>query len=123
MIVRLHDAKRIVGNTELVYNVEGHVDIVTDEQYTESLIISQENYRLDVEWTNRADDHKEKNRTVWNEEVEQRIREKLMEEYQQANNLICFASRANHPIDEGLIKEGKSADSMIKFIKNTLGLC
>ena len=57
MIVRLHDAKRIVGNTELVYNVDGHVDIVTDETYYESLIISQENYHLDVEWTNRADDH------------------------------------------------------------------
>jgi len=57
MIVRLYDAKRIVGSTGLAFNVEGHIDIVTDEQYTESVIISQENHRLDVEWTNRADDH------------------------------------------------------------------
>lgn len=57
MIVRLYDAKRIVGPTDLAFNVEGHIDIVTDEQYTESVIISQENSRLDIEWTNRAADH------------------------------------------------------------------
>lgn len=121
MIVRLYDAKRIVGSTDLAFNVEGHIDIVTDEQYTESVIISQENHRLDVEWTNRAYDHKD-NRPVWNDEVEQRIREKLMEDYVQANNMICFASRADHPIEEGLIREAESADSIIKFIKNELGL-
>ena len=120
MIVRLYDAKRIVGSTDLAFNVEGHIDIVTDEQYTESVIISQENHRIDVEWTNSADDHKE-NRPVWNDEVEQRIREKLMEDYMQANNMICFASRADHPIDEGLIREAESADSIIKFIKKELG--
>lgn len=121
MIVRLHDAKRVVGNTELVYIVDGHIDIVTDEQYTESMIISQENYRLDVQWTNRAGDHQE-NHPVWTDEVEQRIREKLKADYLQANNLINFASRADHPIDEGLIKEAESADSMIKFIKKELRL-
>ena len=57
MIVRLHDAKRVIGSTDLAFKVEGHIDIVTDDRYTESVIISQENHRLDVEWTNRADDH------------------------------------------------------------------
>lgn len=32
-----------------------HADVVTDENLTESLIVSQEGMRLDVEWTNRAD--------------------------------------------------------------------
>ena len=57
MIVRLYDAKRVIGSPDLAFKVEGHIDIVTDERYTESVIISQENNRLDVEWTNRADDH------------------------------------------------------------------
>lgn len=122
MIVRLHDAKRIASSTDLVFNVEGHVDIVTDEQYTESLIVSQEDYRLDVEWTNRAEEHKEEKRPVWTNYAERRIRERLMEEYEQANSLICFASRADHPTDEGLIKEAESADSMVRFIKKELGL-
>ncbi len=35
---------------------------------------------------------------TWNFAVEQHIRKKLTEEYVQANNLICFASRADHPL-------------------------
>ena len=121
MIVRLHDAKRIVGSTELVYNVEGHIDIVTDEQYTESMIISQESYRLDVEWTNRADDHKECGK--WTAEVEEKLRKRLREEYAQANNMISWASRASRPLEgEGLIKVEESAESIIKFIRKELGV-
>lgn len=39
MIVRLYDAKRMQSSTALAFNVEGHIDIVTDETYNESVIV------------------------------------------------------------------------------------
>ena len=57
MIVRLYDAKRMQSSTALAFKVDGHIDIVTDETYNESVIVSENDYHLDVEWTNRADDH------------------------------------------------------------------
>ena len=33
-----------------------HIDVVTDEHLTESLIVSQDDMRLNVEWTNRKED-------------------------------------------------------------------
>lgn len=69
-----------------------------------------------------SEDVKEK-RPVWTDETEQRIREKLIGEYAHANNIICWASRTDRPLNEGIIKEAESADSMIEFIKNELGVC
>ena len=59
---------------------------------------------------------------VWTPEAEQMIREKLMNDYIQANNMIDYASRADKPINGGLIKEKESVDSMIKVIKEALGI-
>ena len=58
----------------------------------------------------------------WTEDFEQRLKKKLEEEYEQENHLIDFASRADRPIDGGLIQVGSSADSMIKWIKKELGI-
>lgn len=55
MIVRLHDAKRIQFGGDVAFLVEGHVDIISDERYTESMIISQDSDRLDVQWTNKKE--------------------------------------------------------------------
>ena len=57
MIVRLYDAKRVQRCADLAFKVDGHIDIVTDETYNESMIVSENDYHLDVEWTNIADDH------------------------------------------------------------------
>ena len=121
MIVRLYDAKRMQSSTELAFNVEGHIDIVTDETYNESVIVSENDYHLDVEWTNRADDHKEAH-PVWNADIEQRIREKLTGEYEQANNMIDFASRAKRPSNGGLINVDTSVKDFMTWLKNQLNI-
>lgn len=59
----------------------------------------------------------------WTDAFEQRLREKLEEDYEQANTMIKWASRCNHPIKgEGLIKVSESADGIISFIKKELGI-
>lgn len=121
MIVRLYDAKRMQSSTALAFNVEGHIDIVTDETYNESVIVSENNYHLDVEWTNCADDHKEVH-PVWNADIEQRIREKLTDEYEQANNMIDFASRAKRPCNGGLIDVDTSVKDFMTWLKNQLNI-
>jgi hypothetical protein len=59
----------------------------------------------------------------WTDDFELRLRKKLEGEYEQANHWIDFASRANKPIDGGLVDVESSVESMIKWLKKELGLC
>jgi hypothetical protein len=59
----------------------------------------------------------------WTDAFEQRLREKLEEEYDQADKLVVAASHANKPFKKGGIIDAKrSADSMIKWIKKEFGV-
>ena len=60
----------------------------------------------------------------WTDEVEQKIRERLEEDYKQANDLIVWASKASNPLSHGLeiVKVKKSANTIINFIKKELGV-
>ena len=59
----------------------------------------------------------------WTDSFEQRLREKLEEEYEQANNMVVWASHADKPFKDGCIIDAKgSADSMIQWIKKELGV-
>lgn len=59
----------------------------------------------------------------WTAGIEVRIRQRLRDDYEQANNMISWASRAEHPLEgEGLIKVDESADSIIQFVKKELGI-
>ena len=62
----------------------------------------------------------ERKQTFWTPEAEEAIRKRLISEYTQANNMIDYASRADRPINGGLIKEQESAASLIKDIKEIL---
>ena len=58
----------------------------------------------------------------WTDAFEQRLREKLEEDYEQADRMVVWASRADKPLKKGGIIDAKgSADSMIKWIKKELG--
>ena len=59
----------------------------------------------------------------WTDAFEQRLREKLEEEYEQADRMVVWASHADKPLKEGGIIDAKgSADSMIKWIKKEFGV-
>lgn len=59
----------------------------------------------------------------WTPELEERLKAKLEEDYEQADRMIVWASRAEKPLKEGGIINAKgSAESMIKFIKKELGV-
>lgn len=59
----------------------------------------------------------------WTDAFEQRLREKLEEEYDQADRMVVWASHADKPLKEGGIIDAKrSADSMIKWIKKEFGV-
>ena len=59
----------------------------------------------------------------WTDAFEQRLREKLEEDYEQADRMVVWASRACKPLEEGGLIDAKgSADSMIKWIKKELGV-
>jgi len=59
----------------------------------------------------------------WTDTFEQRLREKLEEEYNQADHMVVCASRVGKPFKKGGIINAKgSADSMIKWIKKELGV-
>jgi len=59
----------------------------------------------------------------WNGKAESRLHERLCKDYEQANRMIEWASRCDHPIEsEGLIMVSESADSIISFIKKELGI-
>lgn len=59
----------------------------------------------------------------WTPELEERLRAKLEEDYEQADQMVVWASRAEKPLKEGGIIDAKgSAESMIKFIKKELGV-
>ena len=59
----------------------------------------------------------------WTDTFEQRLREKLEEEYEQADSMVIWASHADKPLKKGGIINAKvSADSMIKWIKKELGV-
>jgi len=59
----------------------------------------------------------------WTPELEERLRAKLEEDYEQADQMVVWASRAKKPLKKGGIIDAKgSAESMIKFIKKELGV-
>lgn len=59
----------------------------------------------------------------WTPELEERLRAKLEEDYEQADQMVVWASRAEKPLKKGGIIDAKgSAESMIKFIKKELGV-
>lgn len=59
----------------------------------------------------------------WTPELEERLRAKLEEDYEQADRIVVWASHAEKPLKEGGIIDAKgSAESMIKFIKKELGV-
>ena len=59
----------------------------------------------------------------WTDDFEQRLREKLEEEYEQADRMVVWDSRADKPLKKGGIIDAKgSANSMIKWIKKELGV-
>lgn len=58
----------------------------------------------------------------WTDAFEQRLREKLEEEYKQADGMVVWASHADKPFKKGgIINVKVSADNMIKWIKKELG--
>lgn len=59
----------------------------------------------------------------WTPELEERLRAKLEGDYEQADRIVVWASRAEKPLKKGGIIDAKgSAESMIKFIKKELGV-
>lgn len=59
----------------------------------------------------------------WTDAFEQRLREKLEDDYEQADRMVVWASRAKNPLkDGGVINAKVSADNMIKWIKKELGI-
>lgn len=59
----------------------------------------------------------------WTPELEERLRAKLEEDYEQADRMVVWASHANKPLKKGgIINTKRSAESMIKFIKKELGV-
>ena len=59
----------------------------------------------------------------WNDDFEQRLRQKLEEDYEQADRMVVWASHAEKPLKEGGIIDAKgSAESMVKWIKKELGV-
>lgn len=58
----------------------------------------------------------------WTEAFEQRLREKLEEDYEQADRMVVWASRSANPFKKGVINAKGSAESMIKWIKKELAI-
>ncbi len=59
----------------------------------------------------------------WTDAFEQRLREKLEEDYEQADRMVVWASHAEKPLKKGGIIDAKgSANSIISFIKKELGI-
>ena len=58
----------------------------------------------------------------WDADIEHRISKKIREEYEQANNLIDYASRATKPINGGLISVDGSVRDFMKFLKSQLNI-
>lgn len=59
----------------------------------------------------------------WTDAFEQRLRENLEEDYEQADRMVVWDSYADKPLKKGGIIDAKgSADSMIKWIKKELGV-
>lgn len=58
----------------------------------------------------------------WNANIEQRIIKKMREEYEQANHLIDFATRANKPSKGGLINVESSVKDFMVWLKLELNI-
>ena len=56
----------------------------------------------------------------WTDAFEQRLREKLEDEYEQCDNMIVYASRCNKVLKKGLIDTKKSANTLMTWIKTEL---
>ena len=82
------------------------------ESLQAALVAKEETHRTEM-----------KGMVKWTGKAESRLREKLREDYTQANNMIEWASRSDHPIEgEGLIRVNESAEDIIKFIKKELAI-
>ena len=82
------------------------------ESLQAALVAKEETHRTEM-----------KGMVKWTGKVESRLREKLREDYTQANNMIEWASRCDHPLEgEGLIRVNESAEDIIKFIKKELAI-
>ena len=59
----------------------------------------------------------------WTDDFEQRLRQRLEEDYEQADLMVVWASHADKPLKEGGLIDAKgSAESMIKWMKKELGV-
>ena len=59
----------------------------------------------------------------WTDDFEQRLRQRLEEDYEQADRMVVWASGCDEPLKEGGLIDAKgSADSMIKWMKKELGV-
>ena len=58
----------------------------------------------------------------WNTDIEQRIGKKLRQEYEQANDMIDFASRADNPYHGGLISVDGSVKDFMAWLKLQLNI-
>ena len=58
----------------------------------------------------------------WTDAFEQRLREKLEDEYEQCDNMVVYASRCNKVLKNGLIDTKKSANTLMTWIKKELGI-
>lgn len=59
----------------------------------------------------------------WTDDFEQRLRQRLEEDYEQADRMVVWASHADKPLKEGGLIDAKgSAESMIKWMKKELGV-
>ena len=56
----------------------------------------------------------------WTDAFEQRLREKLEDEYEQCDNMVVYASRCNKVLKNGLIDTKKSANTLMTWIKTEL---
>ena len=56
----------------------------------------------------------------WTDAFEQRLREKLEDEYEQCDNMVVYASRCNKVLKKGLIDTKKSANTLMTWIKTEL---
>ena len=58
----------------------------------------------------------------WNADIEQRIGKKIRQEYEQANDMIDFASRADNPCHGGLINVDGSVKDFMAWLKLQLNI-
>ena len=58
----------------------------------------------------------------WTEDFEQKLTDKLMSEYKQADDMVVWASKSEKPFKHGVIRVRESARGMVEWIKKELGV-